>query len=158
MNAVDPRKFRYSVEAIRQRQVWQRDILQARLAVVNREFRRAREQLEQLKVALAEHVAQASLRWRGKPDPRAHENVVVYLAQSQYLIQQAAQELDAIRSRQAKARLACEESQRKLELTESHRLSCLRLHTAREQQMLISEADDEWTTRQLWLSNEAGAV
>lgn len=157
MNVTDPRKFKYSVEPIRQRQTWLRDIQQARLARVQREADAAKEQLEQMRGHFAEQAAQASLAWNQRPDPQYQGRILAHLVQSQALIAHANQGLEAIQRRLKDARQACEERQRELELTESHRQSCQHVYVTNEQHAMATQADDEWITRQLWLAHRADA-
>jgi hypothetical protein len=158
MSNTDARKFKYSIESIRQRQIWRRDMQQAQLARVQRDSHAASEQLKQMQGHLVEQAAQASLAWCQRPDPQSQTRVLAHLTQSQGLIKQANWELQAIQTRLNEARQACVVRQRELELTESHRQSCLQAHITQEQRAMAAQADDEWITRQLWLSYKAGSA
>jgi flagellar export protein FliJ len=146
----DVRGFSYSLEPVRRKYQWQLDILHGKLGRKQKEIDEQETMIATLNAeyqAVAKKSAEALLL---KVDPSIHQHVLGYLSQLNARIESNQDDLKTLFEQRNVLREACLNQQKKLELTEQHRASCLKEFSAAEQSRQNTEADRDWNAREFW--------
>ncbi|HWW08324.1 hypothetical protein [Collimonas sp.] len=148
--ATDLRGFVYPLASIQQRYQWQLDILQGQLGAIQNQMQAQQERLAEMRRQMAlqtECIAKAVLQ---RLNPLAHQRSIAYLMQCSQQIKEQEKHLAALEEERQRLRRECIDQQQRLELTEQHRLDCLKEYTELEQIRQSNEADRDWIARSVW--------
>jgi len=144
---VDLRRFVYPLEALRRKHEWQRDAVQSRLAAAEREVAVQREKLDGLRAARDLAAADCARASAHRLDPQRHVQGLAWIARLHARLVQQQEALAKAEARRDALREECTASQRKVELDERHRESCLAEYRASEEAHERTEADRDWIAR-----------
>ena len=145
--SIDLRRFVYPLEALSRRHEWQRDAARTRLAAAEREVAIEREKLEALRGERQSASADCARAAARHLDPQRHVQGLAWLARLHARIVRQDEALAKAEARRDALRDECTASQRKVELDERHRESCLEEYRASEEARDRTEADRDWIAR-----------
>jgi hypothetical protein len=146
----DPRTTAYPLEALRKREGWRLETLQAELAAASRRAAESIESRDELRRAHRTLSNSASPARAAIIDPAATARRLAYLSDLQGRAVEAAQRVLALERARELLRARSLEQQVRFEAIEAHRRNHLREEAVVEGRKQGAEADREWLARSNW--------
>lgn len=148
--SVDLRGFVYPLAAQLDKQRWELERLQGRLAQLGSRISRLEQQLKEAEDNYGAQHAYLAASMQQRPDPTMHSRALDYLVRARNRIKGLGKDLEAAKVERSQLLDRCIEQQRKIQMLEEHCAAQLQEYVVSEQARLASELDREWSARSLW--------
>lgn len=156
--SADGTTSRYPLEALRQREGWRLDALQAELGASARRLVDTDAHCQDLRHEFRAVAAQALPVVATAIDPVVARSRLLYLGVLQMRVAAAARSVAEAQQSRDRIRLDCGRQHCKVEAIERHRQGFLRGETARLDRLQSAEADRDWLTRAWWRHHRDGEL
>lgn len=149
---IDFRDFKYALEPLRRRRIWQLDAAKSDLHRVESGIRRQEAAVMALHSEHALQNLHAGNVIAAMNDPVGYPRLLRWLVQLRDAIQENENILNGLHAQRDQARERCLVRQRQLDVVERHREKSLAEFIVQDQRRASAENDREWLTRRHWVN------